>query len=58
MDRYKVKVCRLEEQDEAFCLSLSLNERLAVLEDLNRRGRALAGFPPEARLDRSKIRAA
>ena len=58
MDRNKVKVCRLEEQDEAFCLSLSLDERLVVLEELNRRGRALAGFPPETRLDRSKIRAA
>ena len=58
MDRTKVKVCRLGEQDEAFCLSLSPSERIAVLEDLNRRGRALAGFPPETRLDRSKIRAA
>ena len=58
MDRTKVKVCRLGEQDEAFCLSLSLNERLAVLEELNRRGRVLAGFPPESRLDRTKIRVA
>ena len=58
MDRSKIKVCRIEDQDEAFCLSLSPSERIAVLEELNRRGRALAGFPPETRLDRSKIRAA
>ena len=56
MDRGKVKVCRIEDQDEAFCLSLSPDERIAVLEALNRRGRALAGFSAESRLDRKRSR--
>ena len=58
MDRSKIKVCRIEDQDEAFCLSLSPSERIAVLEELNRRGRVLAGYSHIERLDRSKIRAA
>jgi len=39
MDRTVVKKTTLEEQDEAFCLSLSPNDRLRVLEELNRQGR-------------------
>ena len=42
MDRTIVKVTTLKEQDEAFCLSLSIDERLKVLEELNRTGRRAA----------------
>ena len=52
MDRTVVRKTNLKEQDEAFCLSLSIDERLKVLEELNRIGRLAAGYP-EARLDRS-----
>ena len=55
MDRTVVRKTTLKEQDEAFCLALSIDERLKVLEELNRIGRLAAGYP-EARLDRSKVR--
>ena len=45
----------LKEQDEALCLSLSLDDRLRVLEELNRMARSAAGFAPAA-LDRSAVR--
>ncbi|MBR1544088.1 MAG: M13 family peptidase, partial [Muribaculaceae bacterium] len=35
----------LKEQDEAFCLHLSIDERLHLLEELNRIGRIAAGYP-------------
>lgn len=54
MDRTVVKMTTLKEQDEAFCLSLSIDERLKVLEELNRIGRRTAGYP-EARLDRRVV---
>ena len=54
MDRAVVRKTTLKEQDEAFCLALSIDERLKVLEELNRIGRLAAGYP-EARLDRSKV---
>ena len=54
MDRTVVRKTTLKEQDEAFCLALSIDERLKVLEELNRIGRLAAGYP-EARLDRSKV---
>ena len=57
LDRTVVRKTTLKEQDEAFCLALSIDERLKVLEELNRIGRLAAGYP-EARLDRSKVRAA
>ena len=57
MDRTVVKMATLKEQDDAFCLSLSIEERLKVLEELNRIGRLAAGYP-EAPLDRQKVRAA
>ena len=57
MDRTVVKMTTLEEQDEAFCLSLPVDERLRVLEDLNRIGRIAAGYP-DAPLDRQKVHAA
>lgn len=57
MDRTVVKMTTLEEQDEAFCLSLSIDERLKVLEELNRIGRRTAGYP-ESRLDRSVVHTA
>lgn len=47
----------LKEQDEAFCLSLSIDERIKVLEELNRIGR-LAFGGSDSRLDRSAVRAA
>ena len=57
MDRTVVKATTLEEQDEAFCLSLTIDERLKVLEELNRIGRLVAGYP-ESRLDRMTVHAA
>ena len=57
MDRTAVKITTLNEQDEAFCLSLSIDERIKVLEELNRMGRLAAGYQ-EARLDRSVVHAA
>ena len=56
MDRTVVKMTTLKEQDEAFCLSLTVNERIKVLEELNRIGRMAAGYP-EARLDRTVVHA-
>ena len=41
----------MKEQEEAFCLNLSVDERLRVLEELNRIGRQAAGYP-ETRLNR------
>jgi hypothetical protein len=57
MDRTVVKMTTLEKHDEAFCLSLSVDERLKVLEELNRIGRVAAGYP-ESRLDRTIVHAA
>ena len=57
MDRTVVKMTTIKEQDEAFCLALSIDERIKVLEELNRVGRLSAGYP-EARLDRSVVHAA
>ena len=56
MDRTVVKMTTLKEQDEAFCLSRSIDERLKVLEDLNRIGRLATGYP-DVPLDRQKVRA-
>lgn len=44
MDRTVVKMTTLKEQEEMFCLSLSVDERLRVLEELNRIGRLAAGY--------------
>ncbi len=52
MDRTVVKKTTLKEQDEAFCLSLSLDERLYILEDLNRQGCILLGYPVSAPMKR------
>ena len=57
MDRTIVKMTTMEEQDEAFCLSLTIDERLEVLEELNRIGRLAAGYP-ESRMDRTTVHAA
>ena len=58
MDRTVVKKTTLEGQDEAFCLSLSLNDRLRVLEELNRQGRILAGYSESGPLARKVAKAA
>ena len=57
MDRTVVRVATLKEQEEAFCLQLSIDERLRTLEELNRIGRLAAGYP-ESRLDRTVVHAA
>ena len=57
MDRTAVKMTTLKEQDEAFCLLLTIDERIKVLEELNRIGRRAAGYL-ETRLDRSIVHAA
>ena len=54
MDRAAVRFVPMKEQDEAFCLNLSVDERLRVLEELNRIGRLAPGYP-EARLDRLAV---
>ena len=58
MDRTVVKKTTLKEQDEAFCLSLSLDERLRVIEELNRQGRILAGYSASAPMNRSAVHTA
>ena len=58
MDRTVIKTTTLEVQDEAFCLTLSLNDRLRVLEELNRQGRILAGYPQSVPLNRNVIKIA
>ena len=58
MDRTVVRMTTLAEQDEAFCLSLSFDERLRVLEELNRQGRIFAGYPASAPMNRKAVRAA
>ena len=57
MDRTTVKMTTFDDQDEAFCLSLTIDERLKVLEELNRIGRVAAGYP-DSRLDRTIVHAA
>ena len=56
MDRTVVRKTTLAEQDEAFCLALSPDERLRVLEELNRQGRILAGYSEASVLDRRVAR--
>lgn len=58
MDRTVVKKTSLDKQDEAFCLSLSYSDRLRVLEELNRQGRILAGYPASAPMNRTVVHAA
>ncbi len=58
MDRTIVKKTTLEKQDEAFCLSLSLDDRLRVIEELNRQGRLMAGYPASAPMNRSAVHVA
>ena len=58
MDRTLVRKTTLAEQDEAFCLALSFDERLRVLEELNRQGRIMAGYPPSVKMNRKVVRAA
>ena len=52
MDRTVVHKTTLAEQGESFCLALSPDERLRVLEELNRQGRILAGYPEMSVLNR------
>ena len=58
MDRTVVRKTTLTEQDEAFCLALSPDDRLRVLEELNRQGRILAGYPASVQMNRKAVRAA
>ena len=58
MDRTVVRRTTLAEQDEAFCLALSVDERLRILEELNRQGRILAGYPASVQMNRKVVRAA
>ena len=57
MDRTVVRKTTLAEQDEAFCLALSTDERLRVLEELNRQGRILAGYPAFVQMNRQVVSA-
>ena len=47
MDRTICKKTSIHESDEAFCLALSTEERLAVLMELNRVGMAALGITDE-----------
>lgn len=58
MDRTVVHKTTLAEQDEAFCLALSPDERLRVLEELNRQGRIFAGYPATVKMNRKIVKAA
>ena len=58
MDRTIVKKTTLEKQDEAFCLSLPLDDRLRVIEELNRQGRLMVGYPASAPMNRSVVHVA
>ena len=58
MNRMIVRKTTLKEQDEAFCLDLTPDERLRVIEELNRQGRLMAGYPETVVLDRSVVHAA
>jgi len=58
MDRTVVRKTTLEEQDEAFCQTLSPNDRLRVLEELNRQGRILSGYPAASPMNRNAVRVA
>ena len=58
MDRTVVHKTTLAEQGESFCLALSPDERLRVLEELNRQGRILAGYPASVPMNRRIVRAA
>ena len=44
MDRTFVGRTTLKGQDEAFCLSLSVDERLRTIEELGRLGRVMSGY--------------
>jgi len=52
MDRTVVRKTTLAGQDEAYCLSMSVHDRILLLEDMNRRARAMMGYA-EGRLNRS-----
>ncbi len=54
MDRTAVKMTTFAEQEDAFCLSLSPAERLAVLEEMNRAARRALGYD-DAPLDRTRV---
>ena len=54
MDRTAVRFVPMKEQEEAFCLNLPVDERLRVLEELNRIGRLAAGYH-ESRLNRFAV---
>ena len=54
MDRTAVRFVPMKKQEEAFCLNLSVDDRLRVLEELNRIGRRTAGYP-ESRLNRLAV---
>ena len=54
MDRTAVRFVPMKEQEETFCLNLSVDDRLRVLEELNRIGRLAAGYP-DSRLNRLAV---
>lgn len=56
MDRTIVRKMTLDNQTEAYCLSLSFDERLGVLEELNRQGRILMGYPDCVVMNRQVVR--
>lgn len=58
MDRTVIKKTELNAQDEVFGLSLSLTDRLRVLEELNRQGRILADYSATEPMNRSVVHAA
>ena len=53
MDRTFVRKTTLKGQDEAFCLSLSVDERLRTIEELGRLGRVMFGYAAAAPMNRA-----
>ena len=53
MDRTFVRKTTLKGQDEAFCLSLSVDERLRAIEELGRLGRVMFGYAAAAPMNRA-----
>lgn len=53
MDRTIARKTTLKSQDEAFCLALSVDERLRAIEELGRLGRVMFGYAAAAPMNRA-----
>lgn len=53
MDRTIVRKTTLKGQDEAFCLALSVDDRLRTVEELGRLGRLMSGYAATSPMNRT-----